>query len=274
MKAGVSTASFFPLETEFTLDELHKMGVKDIEVFLEAESETTPDFCKLLKDKIKAYGMNVVSVHAFCAAFEPFLFSEYKRRSGDALNTFIKYCKAMEYLDAEYYTFHGTRNDPLKAGFSYREYCMVFSSLASIARECGGLLSWENVSWCHSGNSEFLKNCMQYLDKKVFGFTFDFKQALRAGNLPEIYLDIMKDNLVNVHISDYDDFSPCTLPGTGKRDFFQVISMLDGYKYDGALLIEVYNDCYRNYGQIGKSYEFIKGLITDYEDQNTKNTRI
>ena len=80
MRVGVSTASFYPLETEKALDELHKLGVKDIEIFLEAESETNPEFCKILKEKTIEYGMNVISIHAFCAAFEPFLFSEYKRR--------------------------------------------------------------------------------------------------------------------------------------------------------------------------------------------------
>lgn len=272
MRVGVSTASFYPLETEKAIDELYKLGVKDIEIFLEAESETNPEFCKILKEKATEYGMNIVSIHAFCAAFEPFLFSEYKRRSGDALNTFIKYCRAMEYLGASYYTFHGNKNNAGLDKFSYREYCVTFSSLSRIARECGGLLAWENVSWCQSCDPDFLKNCLQYLDSKDFAFTFDFKQALRADVEPARYLDVMQNNLGNVHISDYDEFSPCTLPGTGKRDFNEIFSMLGRYNYDNAVLLEVYSDCYRNYNQIGKSYDFLKGLITEYERQNVKNT--
>ena len=119
---------------------------------------------------------------------------------------------------------------------------------------------------------EFLKNCLQYLDKKDFGFTFDFKQALRADTKPEKYLDVMKDNLANVHISDYDELSSCILPGTGKRDFYEIFSLLDNYNYDNAVLIEVYSDCYRNYKEIGKSYDYLKGLMTEYERQNTKNS--
>ena len=272
MRVGVSTASFYPLETEKALDELNKLGVKDVEIFLEAESETEPAFCEILKNKITEYGMKVVSIHAFCAAFEPFLFSEYKRRCSDAVDTFIKYSKAMQFLGASYYTFHGNRNNQGLDKFSYREYCLTFSSLARIVRECGGLLAWENVSWCQSSDPDFLNNCLQYLDKKDFAFTFDFKQALRADVQPEKYLDVMKDNLANVHLSDYDEFSPCTLPGTGKRDFNKILSLLDSYGYDKSILIEVYSDCYRNYNQIGKSYEFLKGLITDYERQNIKNT--
>ena len=272
MRIGVSTASFYPLETEKTLDELNKLGVKDVEIFLEAESETNPEFCKVLKDRLEKYNMNIVSIHAFCAAFEPFLFSEYKRRSSDALNVYIKYCKAMEHLGASYYSFHGNRSNATLDKFSYREYCLTFSSLAKIARESGGLLAWENVSWCQSADPEFLKNCLQYLDKKEFAFTFDFKQALRADALPQNYLDVMKDNLVNVHISDYDEFSSCILPGTGKRDFYEIFSLLDSYKYNNAVLIEVYSDCYRNYKEIGKSYDYLKGLMTEYERQNVKNS--
>lgn len=265
MQIGVSTACLYPLETEKALDELNKLGVKNIEIFLEANSEAEPSFCEKLREKINYYGMNVVSVHAFCAAFEPFLFSEYKRRSDDALLQYIKTCKAMRYLGASYYTFHGNRNNAVTDNFSYREYCIVFSSLARIAKECGGLLAWENVSWCQSGSTEFLNNCLQYLDKNDFGFTFDFKQALRASQKPEEYIKIMKDNLVNVHVSDYNEHSPCMLPGTGLRDFQEVVGLLKRYNYDKTMLIEVYNDCYRNYKQIGKSFDYLKGLITQYE---------
>jgi len=271
MIVGASTACLYPLETEKAIDELAKQGIKNIEVFLEANSEAELSFCKLLKEKIDNYGMNVISVHSFCASFEPFLFDEYKRRSNDALSQFVKVCKAMQYLGASYYTFHGDRNIQSGETFSYREYCLVFSSLAHIAKECGGLLAWENVSWCRSGSALFLKNCMQYLDGCDFGFTLDLKQALRSNEKIADYLEVMNNNLVNVHVSDYNEFSSCILPGNGKRDFVEIISLLRKNNYNNAILIEVYNDCYRKYSEIGKSQKYLEGLIAHYEQQNSYN---
>ncbi|MBQ2897527.1 MAG: sugar phosphate isomerase/epimerase [Clostridia bacterium] len=265
MFIGVSTASLYPMETEKTIDKLAQLGVKNIEIFLEANCEAEQDFCKLLKDKLDFYGINVVSVHSFCAAFEPFLFSEYKRRSNDALLQFTKVCKAMGYLGASYYTFHGNRNIQSNNYFSYREYSLVFTSLARIARECGGLLAWENVSWCQSGSVDFLKNCMQYLDYRDFGFTLDLKQALRSNESIEDYISVMKGNLVNVHVSDYNDASTCVLPGDGKRNFEEVLSLLNRFNYDKALILEVYSDCYQNISQIKNSVNFLEGLLTCYE---------
>lgn len=265
MFIGVSTASLYPTQTEDAVEVLAKSGIKNIEIFLEANSEAELSFCKVLKDKIDYYDMNVVSIHSFCAIFEPFLFSEYKRRSQDAHLQFIKICKAMEYLGASYYTFHGSRKELCNSSFSYKAYCEIFSNLSHIAKECGGLLAWENVSWCQSGEVDFLKKCMQYLDKNDFGFTLDLKQALRSKEKIADYISVMQSNLVNVHISDYNDCASCILPGDGIRDFKKIISMLRDVNYKNALILEVYNDCYENVGQIIESVKYLEGILKEYE---------
>ena len=49
MNIGVSTASFYPLETEAALEELGKAGVKYTEIFFNALSELKPAFIDILE---------------------------------------------------------------------------------------------------------------------------------------------------------------------------------------------------------------------------------
>ena len=50
MKIGVSTASFYPLETELALEEIGKSGIKTAEIFINAESEMKDSFTDILLD--------------------------------------------------------------------------------------------------------------------------------------------------------------------------------------------------------------------------------
>ena len=50
MNIGVSTASFYPLETEAALEKLGKAGVKHTEIFFNALSELKPAFIDILED--------------------------------------------------------------------------------------------------------------------------------------------------------------------------------------------------------------------------------
>lgn len=48
MNLGISTASFYPLETELALEEVGKAGVKNTEIFFNAESELKDSFIEIL----------------------------------------------------------------------------------------------------------------------------------------------------------------------------------------------------------------------------------
>ena len=63
MNIGVSTASFYPLETEEALEQLGKAGVKYTEIFFNALSELKPAFIDILEDILDNYGIKVTSVH-------------------------------------------------------------------------------------------------------------------------------------------------------------------------------------------------------------------
>ena len=80
MKFGISTASFFPIETENTIPIIKELGSNKCEIFLEAESEYQLEYVKMLKERCNKHNITPISVHSFCSAFEPFIFSDYKRR--------------------------------------------------------------------------------------------------------------------------------------------------------------------------------------------------
>ena len=65
MKAGVSSASLYPLHTEDAVRAIAELGVKNMEIFINDISETRgeifEDICRI-KD---IYGINVLSVHPF-----------------------------------------------------------------------------------------------------------------------------------------------------------------------------------------------------------------
>ena len=85
MNIGVSTASFYPLETEAALEELGKAGVKYTEIFFNALSELKPAFIDILEDILDNYDMKVTSVHPTMSLAESFMiFSSYERRYYEA----------------------------------------------------------------------------------------------------------------------------------------------------------------------------------------------
>lgn len=73
MNIGVSTASFYPLETEEALEQLGKAGVKYTEIFFNALSELKPAFIDILEDILDNYGIKVTSVHPTMSLAESFM---------------------------------------------------------------------------------------------------------------------------------------------------------------------------------------------------------
>ena len=58
MNIGVSTASFYPLETELSLENLGKAGIKHTEVFFNAACELKQSFIDMLMDIKEEYGIS------------------------------------------------------------------------------------------------------------------------------------------------------------------------------------------------------------------------
>lgn len=263
MDAGISTACFFPMETEKTLEYIQKCHVQACEIFLQAESEYNKDFVKVLRTKCDENNLKATSVHAFGAAFEDFLFSGYTRRRKDSLRDLERVCIAAKILGAPVYTFHGERLRGNIDSLDYKAYQRYFQDILDISESYGILLAWENVAWCQSANPLFIQRIKEYVDPGRLHYTFDSKQARRAGISMEDYIKVMGNGIVNVHICDFHDKSDCILPGRGQEEFPALFHRLRNLGYNGSCIIEVYGDCFKEYTEIGQAAEYIKRTIKE-----------
>ncbi len=251
MKIGVSTASFYPLETEAAFEEIGKAGVKTTEIFFNAESELKDSFVDMLCDIKDCYGIEVVSVHPTLSLAEPFMiFSNYQRRFDEAQRKFERYSEVAARLGAKYIILHGgkpsiTLND--------EEYCERYMLLKSITRKNGVTLLQENVSKFRAGDIEFMRSMREILGSDA-EFCFDIKQAVRSGYSPFLLAQEFVSNIKHLHISDHSVASDCMLPGDGGFDFKEFFNFFKTNGYSGAAVIEVYNNAYRTFEQIFESY--------------------
>ena len=72
MKLGISTACYYPDETESAVSRLAAAGIDTVEIFFNTFSELDPTFIAQLKKTLGE--IEVVSIHPFTSGFEPFLF--------------------------------------------------------------------------------------------------------------------------------------------------------------------------------------------------------
>lgn len=260
MEIGLSTAVFYPkLKTENSVKLISDLGFSYAEIFLNSPFEYESDYVKRLADIKDQCGLKINSVHSFSSSFEPYLFDAYKRRRRDMLKYFEMVCKAGKLLGANCYTFHGMRLGPNE--FVSKELVHdVYNNLTYIAGENEIKLAQENVSWCMSSDVKYLKD-LKYNCKYPIYFTFDIKQAYKAGVGPLEYLDVMDTSLINFHINDRDDNHVCLLPGDGNVDFQGIFNKIKSINYKGNAIMEVYSNNFNSYEDIKDSKSFLEKFL-------------
>lgn len=257
MKLGISTAAFYPLETEKALEFLGQNGIPVTEIFFNCHGELEEDFIALLDSIRKKYGIEINSVHACGSVGEPYyLFSEYERRYEETREFYKNYYRAAKRLGAKCVVLHG---DSLKGHISLECYAKRLREMNADANEYGVVLSHENVNRFRMAEPENIKGLRSLYDEQTF--TFDIKQTLRAGVDTYEMLEAMGDRIVNVHISDNKKGEDCLLPGRGDFDFAKFFKRLKDIGYDGALLIEVYKWCYGDYTELIDSWKNVNKFL-------------
>ena len=252
MFVGISTACFYPKETENTIEDIAPLGFKHIEVFFNSICECEEDFCAAFRGKIDSLGIACVSAHPYISSMEHFfLFSGYKRRKDDGFLLYKDIFKGAKTLGAKHITFHGDRVF-LQTAFSIKQYAKVFMELDLMAKDHGLRLAQENVSWCRSCDLEFLKGLLNETGGDVC-FTLDIKQAVRAQRDVFDYIKLLKNKIVNIHINDYTQDKPCLLPFEGDMDYIRLKNALVEMNYGGELIIEVYRDNFSDNADVLKS---------------------
>lgn len=258
MKVGISTATFFTkLLTEDTFSVIQRLKGECCEVFLTTFSEYEDEFVDLLVERLN--GLNVYSVHALNTTFEPQLFNTAERTRADAEKTFRKVCKAGQRLGAKVYTFHGpsrlkknTYYDPEKIGRKMYE-------LGKIAEEYGIKLCFETVHWAAVNSPDFFLKMKEFCPN--VGGVLDIKQCRQSGYDLYEYIDVMKDRLENVHLSDVDENDNICMVGKGVFDFDKLIKKLKEVGYDGPLIIEQYSKNYDSLEEVGESVKYLKNIL-------------
>ena len=258
MQIGISTASLFGrFPTEEALEFLSKNHVQCAEVFLESYCEYQPSFGDILK------GVNsqtkVHSVHTLTTQFEPQLYSVNERAQNDSFKLLDNAMKVGEKIGADYYTFHGG------ARFKKTPMVLDFDRVGQITQRiidvCAShkiRLAYENVHWGYYNYIGFFAE----LRKRTNGLkgTLDIKQARQSGLSYEQFIDEMKGDIATVHLSDYREDGKMCMPGVGKTDFYDLFVRLRDVGFDGALILEVYKNDYKDFPELFRSFEYVKEL--------------
>jgi sugar phosphate isomerase/epimerase len=256
MDIGVSTACFYPEETERALRRCGEMGVLCTEIFFNAPSELKGPLLREMAQIRSAYNMRIVSVHPFTSSIEPYLlFSRYERRYRDGLDFYLRYAEAAAALGAGIVVLHGGRDGDRE--LSPEEYTDRFLELDRILAREGVRLAQENVNNYAACHPEFLRT-MRHLSQDTVRFVCDVKQAVRAGHTPLEILDAMGPCVAHVHLSDHGKDGDCLLPGRGCFDFANLFSRLQQMHYQGDAVVEVYRSAFAQAGDLADAWQWLQ----------------
>lgn len=262
IKAGISTASFYPMLTETAMEGLAKNGVRATEVFFNAPSELNADFTRRLAGIARDGGVEVMAVHPFTSGIEPLLFfSDYRRRTLDGFEFYKRYFDAANQLGAQILVIHGARREH---PFGLTQYFDVFGELIELGKQQGITVAQENVPRCIGHDPAFFRAMREYLpDSK---YVLDFKQALREGSDPLEMARAMGTGLCHLHISDHNEQSDCLPIGQGKLDLAALLQTLQEENgFDGAALLEVYRCSYDQLEELYVSCRAIEHAVDSVE---------
>ena len=255
---GISSACFYPINTEDTLPIIKDMGFGRIEVFINSNQEFSLKNMKELKVYCDDNGMKINSIHPFTSFAEPTLFfSNYQRRYEDGIELYKKYFYNSASICAKYFVFHGALS---VQRISVERYAEIFYDLSIFAKCEGITLCQENVSRCICGKKEYLFELDKLLGDNI-NYTLDLKQANRLGYNPIEFIDGIGQKIKLCHINDFDGNYECLLPCMGNFDFKEFKSKMDSNNYKGDYIIEVYSDNYNDYKEIEKSKTLLENII-------------
>lgn len=255
MTAGVSTACFYPMNTEDALAILAGKGVRAAEVFINSDSELEREYLLRLRKIADAAGMRLLSVHPFTSGMEPMLFfSDYERRFEDGREYYRKYYQAANLLGAEIVVFHG---NIAQWRMETKDYCHRFAALMADAKLEGVMLCHENVSRCSGRSPGFYKEMSRVLPEARY--VLDVKQVIRAGEDVFDFVEAMGSHIAHVHISDHTAEEDCLSIGKGVFHIEEFLSSLAVKGYSGGVIVELYRenfldivDLYEGYQQLSR----------------------
>lgn len=266
-RIGVSTACYYPLETEKALKRICGRGVKSCEIFLNTTSELEDDYIKRIKNLLSDNDAAVTSLHPFASFSESYsLFSSYKRRFYDTLELYKRYFEVMNIIGANILVIHGGK--PSLSIF-HEEYFERFGELSALSKTFGLRVAQENIVHYLSESPEFILKMKEALGD-LFYMVLDIKQAYRAGGSPDDFISAVGKDIVHVHLSDHNQKRDCIPPLTGDFDYLHLFNSLEKVGYNGDYTIELYSTSYKNEDEIFVSHDKLRRLYKERLENNGK----
>lgn len=257
-KLGISTASLFTrYYTEDALPIVRQMGAETAEVFMGTFREYKPDFGRQFA--ANKGDLPIHSIHTLNQHFEPELFNISPRTREDAEEWLRLALGNGQMMGARFYTFHGSARLKRKPYvIDWPTFGPKVRRVNEICHEYGITLCYENVHWTLYNYPEFITELAPY-DPDI-RTTLDIKQAMQAEVDAYLYLDKMGDKLATVHVIDYDDDKRLCLPGRGTFDFQRLFQRLADMGFEGAVLIEAYQNDYNELNELQDSLQYLKSI--------------
>ncbi len=236
------------------------MGFSHCEIFFNSYSELSPEFIREIIKIKDYYGVTVTSLHSYRSFSEGYdFFSKYKRRFYDAAEDYKRFFEASAELGAKYIVMHGAKH---KSEIPLDEYAERFGELDTVAQSFDCNVAHENVVDFVSARPDFMKFMKDCLGDH-FKAVLDVKQARRAGFDPKEFINILGENIVHVHLSDFDKEQDCIAPSeNGLFDFAELFTALRENGFSGDGVVELYSDSYKDSGEIISAAEYL-GKIAD-----------
>lgn len=268
MQLGISTAAFYGRwETEEAARQISTLGVDCAEVFLQTGSEYEPSFAQLVRQSLG--DVLCVSMHPSGIQFENQMFGRSPRQRKDAFDMFRRALDAAQLLGAQRYIYHGRSTAQLSPlPFNLAANIEMIGQMSEEAAQRGVSIAWENVFWCQLTTCERVRQVKAALPD--VHFTLDVKQAMRAGEDPVDMAKAMGENLVHVHVCDWDEHGKLCLPGEGSFDFAGLIGELKARGYDGPVMMEPYLALIKSDEALRTSIRYLRKLIDGTRERGAK----
>ena len=263
-QVGMSTSCFYPANTEVGLQNALEAGILDLEIHFSSFSELDKHYLKELRRMLMYYGGHIRAVHPFYSILESLMFfSDYgERRFVDGLEIYRQYFQTCQLLGAKYLVFHGGGKMGKSCSMvSDDEYIERYNLLFESARQAGVVLLHENVYQHVAEDITFCRKMIDYLGDKAL-FTFDNKQARRAGFDSLAFVEALSGHIRHLHVSDCDESHDCLLPGRGREDFLAMKSAMSGEDESACWMVEVYHDAFRSVGELQQSVNYLRSVLS------------
>lgn len=254
MRFGISTACYYPMETEEALKKVVETGVPCTEIFINTFSELEPDYVKELKGILLCGCTEVVSFHPFTSYLEPsFFFGDYDRRFRDGMEMYKRFFNVAAELGARYFVMHGAYiHHPL----AIRDYIERYYKLHKLANSFGIKLAQENVGRCMSRDPKLFREMAKAIPD--VNFVLDLKQIQRSDGTLEDFIDAMGNRIVHLHLSDSLVGMDCLPIGKGTFDFKGFFNTLVNLGYEGDAVLELYRSNYKDYNELVDSVKMLE----------------